>query len=236
MPAIVSLVSRHRVDDEPACRVLLDDGTTQVLRETDASRMLNGEAALAAGPPKFDTHRTEPQTFEESPRVGSVIRVLIQGSWMSCIVKNVYPPAPPDDAVQFVVEYDDGLLVKDRLCVPWDYVLPPLPQSCGAGSSSDPLPSLGFDVIVEAAAQMQAEAVVDGVEPSNGEPDPGTPSPYSSHSGFSTATAFLGASSLASAQAQLDALQEAPEAGHDFEALDANLSRLMGFKQEVAYV
>lgn len=35
-----------------------------------------------------------------------------------------------------------------------------------------------------------------------------------------------------SPQAQL---QEAPEAERDFEALDANLSRLMGFKEAVAY-
>ena len=231
-PAIVSLVSRHRsADGHAACRVLLDDGTTRVLNEADASRMLNGEAALAAGPPDFDTHRAEPQTLEEAPRVGSVVRILIQGAWMSCVIKSVRLH-PPDNAVLFVVEYDDGMLVEDRLSVPWDYVLPPLPQSSGAGCSSDPLPDeqpLGFDAIVEAAAQMQAEAVVDDAEqppPADEEPSAGTPSPHSSHSGFSTATVVFFSSSLAAAQ-------EAAE--DDVEALDASLSRRMGFKGAVVY-
>ena len=159
---------------------------------------------------------------------------------MSCVVINAYPPSTPGKPVLYVVQYDDGMMVEDRLYVPWDFVLPPPPQSVESGSSSE---LSGFNAIVEAAAAMNAETVVDEAElqlPSddrNGSSsDAGTPSSlHSFNSGFSTATEILESSTLASAQSELDLLQEAPDAHRNFEAIDVHLASLMGFKDAVVY-
>lgn len=236
MAAIVSLVSRHRTaDGRAACRVLLEDDTMRVLEEAQAMRMPNGDVALAR-PNEFKTQRTEPQTLEQGPRIGSVIRVLIQGTWMSCVVRNAYPPSTPGEPVRYFVEYDDGMMVEDRLCVPWDFVVPAVtPQSAGAGCSSDALPEVGgFDAIVEAAAAMQAEAVVEDAEKlSSAACDDvssmaGVSSPHSSHSGASMATDIV-----RPAASEVEVLEEADEANHDFEAIDLSLARLIGFKSVV---
>ena len=57
------------------------------------------------------------------------------------------------------------------------------------------------------AAQMEADH-----DAKESDESAGTPSPHSSHSGFSTATAFLGNPSLVDAQShlELDAFEEVP--------------------------
>jgi hypothetical protein len=178
-------------------------------------QMVGGEAVFTKGISDYTRTYGEPHTPASCPPIGSVIRVLIEHNWQSCVVQNFHPPEAPNGHFKFVVKYDDGMLIEDRLSLPWHYVLAPSsrPPQVEAGCSSDPINGNGFEAIVQAAAQMEADH-----DAKESDESAGTPSPHSSHSGFSTATAFLGNPSLVDAQShlELDAFEEVPaEDGDD---------------------
>jgi hypothetical protein len=122
-------------------------------------QMVGGEAVFTKGISDYTRTYGEPHTPASCPPIGSVIRVLIEHNWQSCVVQNFHPPEAPNGHFKFVVKYDDGMLIEDRLSLPWHYVLAPSsrPPQVEAGCSSDPINGNGFEAIVQAAAQMEAD-------------------------------------------------------------------------------
>ena len=105
----------------------MEDGTSVVLKN---------DARLAAykSLPVTASARAEPSTTADCPKEGSLIRVLIRDAWHSCTVKRVSSATRP---FTFVVEYDDGMLVEDRLSLLWDYVCGDPSKSVVANASRD---------------------------------------------------------------------------------------------------
>ena len=82
-------------------------------------QMVGGEAVFTKGISDYTRTYGEPHTPASCPPIGSVIRVLIEHNWQSCVVQNFHPPEAPNGHFKFVVKYDDGMLIEDRLSLPW---------------------------------------------------------------------------------------------------------------------
>ena len=112
------IVSRHQGDNGWDYRVQLQDGTMRLMEERSVRCLVRGDIAIDEFNPDetFDGF-PPPMTCMDGPRIGDVIRVNIQGAWHVCTVLDLVADGPT-----YKVRYDDGMLIHDRLNVPWTYV------------------------------------------------------------------------------------------------------------------
>lgn len=112
------IVSRHQGDNGWDYRVQLQDGTMRLMAEQSVRCLVRGDLAIDEFNPDetFDGF-PPPLTSMDGPREGDVIRVQIEGAWHVCTVLEFNADGPT-----YKVRYDDGMLIHDRLNVPWTYV------------------------------------------------------------------------------------------------------------------
>ena len=117
MSQVTSVVSRHMEGSGYHYRVQLADGSMQLRNEEEVKATAEGKDALA----KFDPHATfqtlpPPGDTQEGPSPDDIIRVQLGNAWHVCTVIRSLPDRT------YIVKYDDGMVVQDKLEVPWNYV------------------------------------------------------------------------------------------------------------------
>ena len=112
------IVSRHQGDAGWDYRVHLANGTMRLMPERSVRCLVRGDIAIEEfDPDEWFEGLPPPETCMSGPSPGDVIRVLLDDAWHVCTVLEVDPLGP-----KYRVRYDDGMLVFDRLSVPWTYV------------------------------------------------------------------------------------------------------------------
>ncbi len=112
------LCSRHVVETTRRYRVVYKGGNTAILDEATISGIRGGRRAMDLYDIRWSHEcRRPPTVVEDGPSVGDLIGVKIDGLLNVCKVEHVVSSTPPT----YRVLYDDGMLVEDRLCLPWTF-------------------------------------------------------------------------------------------------------------------
>lgn len=117
------VISQHAVSGVLHYRVQMEDGSTCIqegsklrLSHPDNERLLNEfDPTYLTGEPN-----DEPISVKKGPQNNDILLVLIEGVWNACTILDVC--AGEKGRPLYLVRYDDGMLVRDYLRVPWSYV------------------------------------------------------------------------------------------------------------------
>lgn len=107
----------HTITDVDEHELLSADGGLQAIDDFHERHVHK-----TASPGKKRTIRSEPSTIEDGPNYNDRISVKINRRWqpgkiLAVLDNDLYV----DNFPRYTIQYDDGWIVKDRLCLPWFY-------------------------------------------------------------------------------------------------------------------